>query len=410
MTSPRHGASSTDSAEQWRTVPFAILALTGVFGAVYSYRTLLGAVDPAGELSAHAAAGFGVTMALVLVSGVRTGPLADRHGPSRLLALAALGVAAGYALLALAPASPVVVLAFATALGAGAGMVYTPVVSTTGQRFERRRPLALGLTMTGVGVGTIVFPPAVACALDAAPWRAVTVAVGLLVSACLLAASRALRRPVPRGAGGLRTSSGPLPGRRERWPDPCFRLMYAAAIASGMCVVLPFVFLPESAIHGGASRVAAAALVSGIGVASTLARLLAGPVARAVGVLGGYAGGHVVIVASYVIWYLGGGHVALWCVALLFGTGYGVLLSTTPAALARVYGAGQLGRDLGLLYSASAPGALVAPAVAASLQEVVGARSSVAAFLAVALVSAGFAVAAAFVALARVRRVDGLPA
>ena len=128
------------------------------------------------------------------------------------------------------------------------------------------------------------------------------------------------------------------------------------------------------------------------------------------GVLGGYAGGHVVIFASYVVWFLGGGYVALWCVALLFGAGYGVLLSITPAALARVYGAGQLGRDLGLLYSASAPGALVAPAVAASLQEVVGARSSVAAFLAVALVSAGFAVAAAFVALARVRRVDGLPA
>jgi hypothetical protein len=116
------------------------------------------------------------------------------------------------------------------------------------------------------------------------------------------------------------------------------------------------------------------------------------------------------MLASYVVCYLGSGYVSLWCVALLFGTGYGVLLSITPAALARIYGARQLGRDLGLLYSASAPGALVAPAVAASIQQLAGPRTSVAAFLAVALVSAGFAVAAALVAVARVRRADGLPA
>lgn len=410
MTSRQRGAPPPDSAEQWRTVPFAMLALTSIFGAVYSYRTLLGAVDSTGELSSYVALGFGVVMALVLVSGVRTGPLADRHGPARLVGLAALAVAAGYALLAFAPPGPVVVLGFATALGAGAGLVYTPVVSTTGQRFERRRPLALGLTMTGVGVGTIVFPPAVAYGLSAAPWRAVAVAVGLVVGACLLVASRALRRPVPDGSAGPRASSGPRISRRELWRDTCFRLMYAAAIASGMCVIVPFLFLPESALRVGESPVAAAALVSGIGIASTLARLLAGPIARAVGVLGGYAGGHVVMLASYAVWYLGGGYVSLWCVALLFGTGYGVLLSITPAALARIYGAGQLGRDLGLLYSASAPGALVAPAIAESLQRLAGARSSVAAFLLVAFISAGFAVAAAMVALARVRRVDRLPA
>ena len=53
------------------------------------------------------------------------------------------------------PVSP----AGACIAGVGLGLAYVPAIVSVSEYFERRRTIALGLAVSGVGFGCFVFPP-----------------------------------------------------------------------------------------------------------------------------------------------------------------------------------------------------------------------------------------------------------
>lgn len=120
---------------------------------------------------------FGLGVLLVTISLAIANPivgwLVDRFGARRPSVAGLLLLAAGFAALGRftnSVATYLLLQMLLALLGAACGPIaYTKLISMT---FNRYRGLALGLTMTGIGLGAALLPPLVAHTIEASGWRA----------------------------------------------------------------------------------------------------------------------------------------------------------------------------------------------------------------------------------------------
>lgn len=68
----------------------------------------------------------------------------------------------------------------------GLGMVYSPAVLCVGQYFEKKRALAVGISLCGSGIGPFVLAPLVAHLLDQYDWRGANLILAGLVLNCVV--------------------------------------------------------------------------------------------------------------------------------------------------------------------------------------------------------------------------------
>ena len=80
--------------------------------------------------------------------------------------------------------------AFAVGIGGGVGLAYVPAVGAVQKWFDRRRGLASGIAVSGIGVGTLLVPPLAAAVIAELDWRPALLLVGTVVA-------------ITGGAGGL---------------------------------------------------------------------------------------------------------------------------------------------------------------------------------------------------------------
>jgi MFS family permease len=223
--------------------------------------------------------GFGVllvTLALAAANPV-VGWAVDRFGP-RLPSLAGLlMLSAGFAALGtLVNSVPayLILQAFVALVGAASGPIaYTKFIGAT---FTQRRGLALGLTMTGIGLTAAVLPPVLAAVIEARGWRAgyLALAVVPLVGAVATAAIFPRRRTVA-STDAPEETAGPA-ARREWLRSPTFWTLAAtfAAMSLSFGGLLPH-FVPML-MDSGLSPIAAARTAGEIGLAVIASRLVVG--------------------------------------------------------------------------------------------------------------------------------------
>jgi predicted MFS family arabinose efflux permease len=96
-------------------------------------------------------------------------------------------------------------------------------------------------------------------------------------------------------------------------------MLYFSWVLATTALFVPFVFLPAFARDHSASEVAAAALVSAIGGASILGRLVMGPIGDWLGVLSLFKLTVFMMAASYAIWLFLPSYLALATGLLGFG-------------------------------------------------------------------------------------------
>lgn len=137
-----------DSARAWVVVVAAFTALFTVFGIAYSFGAFFEPISTEfGTGRWASSAVFSLTSLLFFTLGAISGPASDRFGPRPLLVLSAVSFGVGLAATALAGSLWVAYLTY----GVGVGCVYEPTLATVGGWFERRRALALGVTVSGMG-------------------------------------------------------------------------------------------------------------------------------------------------------------------------------------------------------------------------------------------------------------------
>jgi MFS family permease len=152
------------------------------FGVVYSFSAFFASLQeafaaPRGAISLI----FSITAALYCVVGIVSGPLADRFGPRPIALCGALMSGAGLFVAAQAEALWQVYVGFGIGLGFGVAFAYIPAVASVQRWFFRRRGMASGIAVAGIGLGTLCMPLIAVALISWVGWRGAWMILGLLV-------------------------------------------------------------------------------------------------------------------------------------------------------------------------------------------------------------------------------------
>ncbi len=348
-------------------VAATFLSTATIFGITYSFTTFLDAMATEfGAGNGATALLFGLTIFFLFVLGLPAGRASDRWGPRPVVLVGCVVMVAGLLSTSIVDRIWLGYVTYGFGIGVGTACCYVPLVSQVSAWFDRRRAMAIGVAVSGIGVGTLLGPPLAASLIEANGWRwtyrffAAVALVGLLGAAALVR-----RAPATVSTGPLTLASLAA--------SPVFRSMYLAGLLMTLALFVPFVFLAPYAEERGVSSGAAAALLSFLGVGSLVGRLALGALVGRVGLLRLYQGCFAVLGGSFLIWLVGGSsYAALATFAFVLGTSYGGYVALSPAAAAELFGLSGLGSVLGALYTAGGIGGLAGPPLAGWLIDTTG--------------------------------------
>jgi MFS family permease len=349
-----------DSLKGWVAVACAFVSMFICFGVVYSFGAFF---DPMalefGTSSSATSAIFSITTFIFFTGGIFSGMAADRYGPRPVLIFGGLAMGAGLYLTSLVDSIWVGYVTYGLGVGLGVACGYVPMVAVVGAWFERRRAAALGVAVTGVGLGTLIAAPLAAALIDQYGWRHTYVLFGICsLAGLILCGCLTPRPPVPAGQqSGL--------SLRKLVKLPAFGYMYFACFFISLALFVPFVFLVSYARTRGVDDVAAASLIGIIGGASIGGRLGFGALGDRFNRIHLYQSTFIIVALSFLVWLFSSHSFTLLVVfAVLLGAGYGGFIALSPAVAAEIFGLLGLGTILGAIYTAAGIGGLLGPTLA----------------------------------------------
>jgi len=332
------------------------------------------------EVSVVLAVGTTVTV----LSSPFVGTLVDAYGTRR-VALPSI-VAIGLALASLYFLTPnlwhyYLVFALIPIVGAGTSSVaYARIVS---RWFDRRRGLALGIALSGVGIGGAVIPRYSQWLIDEFGWRGGYVGLGLLSLCITLPVAALVLRDSPQ-AMGLRPDGDASPhphedgraavgatrrealGSRTFWTMIVVFMVLGAAIGGVMLQLVPIL------IERGVDRVTAASIFSALGISIVLGRVAAGALMdrfHAPRVAIAFLVGPIVGVALLAN---GAAGTTATMAAILLGLAAGAEVDVIAYLVGRYFGTRAYGEIYGYMYSVWALGAGFAPVLTAAAYDTSG--------------------------------------
>ncbi len=411
----QHGASAIFHG--WRVVAAAFAITLLGFGSAYSFSAFVDALQR--DFSATRGAVslvFSLAGFLYFGFGVVSGPLADRYGSRRMAWIGMLLVALGLALASAAQSMMQIYLAYGLGVGLGVGCAYVPVVGAVQRWFLRRRGLASGLAVSGIGVGTLLVPPLASALIDLWGWRAAYLALAAAVAVLGCAAARWVENsPQDRGLQPDGDAAPPVRAAPASAPagvpvlaairSRVFLLLYLAAMAGAFGVFVPFVHLIPYALDHGIAPGRAVLLLGMVGVGSTAGRFLLGSLADRLGRRASLATMYGGMAASLALWGACGQFWTLALFALVFGAFYGGWVALMPAVVMDYFGGRHVSGIIGALYTSVAFGTLIGPVAAGHAYDLSGSY-----LLPIVASAAGNALAAAITALLpRQRATQAMP-
>jgi len=364
MSTPALGV---DSGRAWGVTAASFIAMFTTFGVAYSFGVFLVPMSTdLGSGRAATSAVFSLTTLILFGFGAASGAVVDRVGPRRVLLFGAACLGGGLVLTARADSLWQAYLGHAVGVGLGVACSYVPLVAVVGGWFQRRRTLAVGVAVSGIGLGTLLVAPLSAALIGAYGWRTAYLVLAVVGTALLLVCA-VFVHAVP-----VHPDAVPMPALGPRLRSPDYLWLYVGQLLLSVMLFVPFVHLPTYASSHGTGKVAAAALVGVIGAASLVGRLALGSVAERFGVLRTYQGCFVLMALSFALWLGSPGYLRLALFAALLGVGYGGFVALGPPLVAELFGVQGLGGLLGVLYTSAALGSAFGPPLAGALIQSTG--------------------------------------
>ena len=363
----------------WIVVAGAFGVLFVGFGVAYSFAAFFHPLrDEFDATRGDISLVFAITGFLYFVLGAVSGPWGDRRGPRVPVLGGVLLVAAGLLLASAAQELWQVYLTYSLCVGVGVGFSYVPVVGAVQKWFVKKRGLASGLAVAGIGAGTLVVPLLAAGAIELWGWRETYFALALLTLAVGVPAALMVDgSPERRGLipDGETTVTGFAPAApwgysvRDAIRTRVFRLLYFASVATTLGIFIPFAHLAPYARDEGFSDGFGAFLVGLIGIGSTVGRLFLGGWADRFGRRRSLMATFATMAASMLFWLVAKDAWSLAAFAIVFGMAYGGFVALIPALTADYFGSRNTGGILGILYTAAGFGALAGPVLAGAIYD-----------------------------------------
>lgn len=366
----------------WVVVAAAFAVTLVGFGSAYTFSAFVDSLQTEfGASRGSVSLVFSLAGFLYFSFGIVSGPLADRWSSRRLVVLGMLVVAAGLVLAGKARTLSEVYAAYGLGIGLGVGCAYVPALGAVQRWFAKRRALASGIAVSGIGVGTLALPALAALFIAKLGWRDAYFVLGC--AAAIIGAGMALlivddphdRGLLPDGDGrarsdGVAQRSGTSVNAAIR--SRPFLVLYAACLICSFGVFVPFVHLVPYATDHGIPQSSAILLLGAIGVGSTAGRFFLGGIADRVGRTLTLVAMLIGMAAALAIWLLSTGLWWLATFAMLYGLFYGGWVAVLPALVMDYFGGRNVSGIIGILYTSVAFGTLIGPSSAGWMFDVTG--------------------------------------
>jgi MFS family permease len=318
---------------------------------------------------------YSIAVPLYFIFGLIGGPLADIFGPRKVALIGVLLGGAGLFFAAQAEALWQIYLGFGLGVGFGVGLSYVPSIAAVQRWHLKRRGVASGLAVSGIGLGTLCMPLIAAPLISWLGWRDAWSVFAMLMIVGGGGAALLLDRG-PEQYGWLPDGGVADPAAAHEkavvtgWSvkdavrSRPFFLLYAALIFTSVGAFVPFVHLIPYAEDHGISHTVAVAIFSMLGVGSIAGRLIIGGLADRLG--RGLSLAAVIFgISAMLMWWLIANSVwQLTIFALIFGSCWGAFVALYAPLTVDYFGGRNASGIIGILYTAGAIGTLAGPKLA----------------------------------------------
>ncbi len=195
----------------WIVVVCIVVTMLHAGASFYAFSRFLPTLLDEFESGATVIAGAASLYMLVVgLTGPIAGKLTDKYGPKKLIVVGAVIGAGGLMLLGVANAVwHLYVFYFVVGIGmSGAGFV--PVGVAISNWFDRRRGVAMGITMAGVSLGAIVIAPLAHYLIVGTGWRMAFVILGAMCAVLIVIPVMFVMRNRPEDMGLLPDGARPV--------------------------------------------------------------------------------------------------------------------------------------------------------------------------------------------------------
>ena len=340
---------------RWPIVAGAFLAHVAAVGPIYAFGVLFPLItEEFGRGQGATAWIIGVTQLVMLLGARPAGRFVDRFGPTAVVRVGALVMVAGLLISSVAPTLPVVIVAFGGLVGIGMTVGFVPGVTAVSQWFRARRGLALGVAVSGSGVGAFIMSPLIDFLVRMGSWRTAMRWLSVIVFAALIVVSIALK-PGPASASSPRNA--PL---KALLAGTAFRRIFIGHALVGFSFMVPFVYLVPYSLDSGLEASTAAWFLGLMGLAGVAGRVALGVVGDRFGASLAMVVTTIGMIGGHLVWLGPTSRASLLIVALFYGFFAGAYAALIPAVTAQYVGLEDFAAVVGGIYAASAVGMLIA--------------------------------------------------
>lgn len=292
------------------------------------------------------------------------GATADKYGPRWIIWFCGLLLGGGLYLCSLVQAPWQLFFFYGVIVAIGMGACYSLPTAVVQKWFVKKRGLALGISMCGIGLGTLVLGVLVGYLVSAYGWRVSFVVQGILFFLMFFVVGLFIVRDPkdiglePYGADEARINNFAHSGSAREWSvkevmaTRSFWMIYGVHFFPSLSFAIVNVHVVPYAEDMGISKLAAAGALSLIGGISVVGRLGAGLVCDKIGFRNGiiFSLGLCALMLLYLI-----GVKNVWMLYLFvvfYALGYGGKASALPGLVGDVFGTRSLGMVMGLIATA----------------------------------------------------------